>query len=71
MSDEARYLDAMEDMGEKMVEMQARIQELTEALEGTLQVYVAMAASGDCGNWDPEIEEHVIKSRRALHKDSK
>ncbi|PKR56362.1 hypothetical protein [Thalassospira lohafexi] len=39
---------------------------LRGALDGALKEYVQLAASGDCGNWDPEEEPHVIKAREAL-----
>jgi hypothetical protein len=66
MSDEARYLDAMEDMGEKMVEMQARIQELTNLLyeiDGA-----SMSQFHDAKHMADWIKQEV---RRALHKGSK
>lgn len=42
--------------------------ELFLALRATLERYVALAESGDCGFWDPEKEPHVIASRAVLAK---
>lgn len=42
--------------------------DLYAALETTLNRYVELAASGDCGHWDPETEPHVIAARAALAK---
>lgn len=39
---------------------------LFEALKQFVSEYVALINSGDCGNWDPETEEKVIKARAAL-----
>jgi hypothetical protein len=41
---------------------------LLTALEATLERYVQLAASGDCGNWNPEQETHVIASRAVIAK---
>lgn len=44
----------------------ARIAELETALTETLNEYVRLADSGDCGFWNPEEEDHVIAARAAL-----
>jgi hypothetical protein len=44
------------------------MQEMLVALQTFLDRYVEMAASGDCGNWDPETEPHVIAARAAIAK---
>lgn len=40
--------------------------ELRSALEGLLDHYVALVASGDAGFWNPEEEPQVIAARAAL-----
>lgn len=42
--------------------------ELLEALEAMINNYVALANSGDCGNWDPEEEPQIIAARAAIAK---
>jgi hypothetical protein len=42
------------------------VRELRAALKGTLERYVDLAESGDCGFWDPEEKPHVIAARKAL-----
>lgn len=42
--------------------------ELLEALEEFLARYIRLVESGDCGNWDPETEEFVVKARIAIAK---
>jgi hypothetical protein len=44
---------------------------LREAAQDTLDRYVDIANSGDCGFWDPEKEPHVIALRQALAKESR
>lgn len=44
----------------------AEIARLRAALQTTLDKWVDMANSGDCGFWDPEDEPHVIAARAAL-----
>ena len=39
---------------------------MKEALWLLLNRYVDLANCGDCGNWDPELEESVINARKAL-----
>ena len=39
---------------------------LREALTSTLSEYVALVNCGDCGNWNPETEGHVIAARAIL-----
>ncbi len=39
---------------------------LVKALTDTLNTWVRLAVSGDAGNWDPELEPHVIAARAAL-----
>jgi hypothetical protein len=39
---------------------------MRKALENLLAKYVRLAESGDCGNWDPELESEVIAARVAL-----
>ena len=41
-------------------------QELAEALAALTLRYTGLVTSGDCGNWDPETEEQVKRSRAAL-----
>ena len=42
--------------------------ELLAALNETLDTYVALANSGDAGNWNPEDELHVVNARAAIAK---
>jgi hypothetical protein len=42
--------------------------DLEAALSALLNMYVGMANSGDCGNWDPEEEQEVIAARAAIAK---
>lgn len=48
----------------------ARLIAAAPALLGALTVlvrrYVELAGSGDCGNWDPELEPQVIAARAAI-----
>ena len=46
----------------------ADIKRLTAALSDLLKRYVALANSGDCGFWNPEIEKVVIAARQELAK---
>ena len=39
---------------------------LLEALEQFLSEHIDLVESGDCGFWDPEKEEKVIKARAAI-----
>lgn len=41
-------------------------QALYEALVATLDKYISLAESGDAGFWDPNTEDHVMRSRAAL-----
>lgn len=43
-----------------------RARKSEQALKNLLEMYVQLANSGDCGNWDPEQEEEVIEARNAL-----
>ena len=36
------------------------------ATEAMPNHYVTLARSGDCGHWDPETEDVVIQTRKAL-----
>lgn len=45
---------------------EARLSRAVEALRMMTGHYVMLAGSGDCGNWDPEEESHVIAARRVL-----
>ena len=38
------------------------------ALRAMTEHYVRLAASGDCGNWDPKTEAEVIEARAAIAK---
>ena len=40
--------------------------ELRTSLANLLDHYLALANSGDCGNWNPEEEKEVIAARAAL-----
>jgi hypothetical protein len=42
------------------------IERLREGSIGLLDHYTGMINSGDCGNWDPESDEPVIRLRAAL-----
>ena len=42
--------------------------ELLEALQALLKNHVTLVESGDCGFWDAEKEDEVIKARSALKK---
>ena len=39
-----------------------------EVLDALLEMYVDLANSGDCGNWDPEKMPEVISARAAIAK---
>lgn len=39
---------------------------LSSALTALLDHYLQLVNCGDCGNWDPEIEDVVIEARAAL-----
>lgn len=47
-------------------QLERELATLRIAAQAHLDRYVALANSGDAGNWNPEEEEHVIKLRRAL-----
>jgi len=40
--------------------------QLARALDELLKRYTAMVNSGDCGNWNPEADECVVKAKDAL-----
>ena len=40
--------------------------DLLAALKSTLENYVNLASSGDCGNWNPEQDDFVIAARAAI-----
>lgn len=42
--------------------------ELLGALKSMTLHYVGLALSGDCGFWDPELEDEVIKARELIAK---
>lgn len=42
--------------------------ETIKALEALLAMYVKLANSGDCGNWNPEDEPEVRAARHAIDK---
>lgn len=42
--------------------------EVFSALEGLLNRYIELVASGDAGNWDAETEDVVIAARAAIAK---
>ncbi|VTU32165.1 hypothetical protein H4CHR_02956 [Variovorax sp. PBS-H4] len=48
--------------------LMAAAPELSAALSALLDRYVALANSGDAGNWDPETEGAVKDARAALAK---
>lgn len=58
-------------MVERAHAAEARVAVLEKALSATLDQYVSMALSGDCGFWDPEEEHHVIAARGALAAEQK
>jgi hypothetical protein len=39
---------------------------LAHALEQMIERYIRLVNSGDCGDWDPEMDDEVINSRSAL-----
>lgn len=51
---------------EATAEKQKRIDVLATALRDSLNHYVDLANSGDCGFWNPEDEGTVIAARAAL-----
>jgi predicted nuclease with TOPRIM domain len=73
-ADRIRELEAENDrlrqivgLGEDQVTaLERRIRELEAALRGLLTAHVELVNSGDCGNWDPEVEVEVIAARAAL-----
>ena len=48
-----------------------RIQQLEEALEGTVKWIVDLANSGDAGFWNPEEQPEIIVARAALKTEAK
>lgn len=64
-----RYAEAMERIRliEDEVGRQVRKRgDMLAALKAMTERYVDLAASGDCGHWDPEEEEVVIRARAAI-----
>ncbi len=51
------------------IQLAARVAELEKALNELLDRYTGMVNSGDCGNWNPETEDCVIKARAAMKED--
>lgn len=61
----------LDGMKARALAAEARVAVLEKALSATLDQYVSMALSGDCGFWDPEEEYHVIAARGALAAEQK
>lgn len=49
-----------------IIKIENQKQQLLEALEEITEMYCRMINSGDCGNWNPETDKEVIKSRAAI-----
>lgn len=49
-------------------EFLADVERLRDAAEAHLEAYLNMVNSGDCGNWNPEEDPHVVALRAALSK---
>jgi len=64
---EAAVLKDFHERAVAWLESQQASTERTEtALRELLEMYVQLANSGDCGNWNPEEEDEVIAARAAL-----
>ena len=60
---------ANRDLHQKLLQEKIEVtNELYEALEDFIEMYVRMINSGDCGNWNPEEDTEVITARAALAK---
>jgi len=55
-----------EEMRAEIAELRAQLNKANTALSALLEMYVQLANSGDCGNWNPEEEDEVIAARAAL-----
>lgn len=42
--------------------------DLLEALQSLTERYIVLAASGDCGHWNPEEEKVIIRAKAAIAK---
>lgn len=63
-----RVMGSVAGCAEANARLIAAAPELYAALTITLNKWVNMVNSGDCGFWDPEKEPHVIAARAALNK---
>lgn len=62
------YMDgAVEHRAANCIEhLELRVRKLETALEALLEKYTQLVNCGDCGNWDPELEDEVIQARGLL-----
>lgn len=65
---ERRITSAEEEELRANARLMAAAPELLEASKVFLAMYIRLAESGDCGNWNPEEEAEVIAVRAAIHK---
>lgn len=65
---EADFAKCLEQERDEAREAAALVPELVAALEAMADYYVQLVNTGDAGQWDPEGDDVVIKSRAALAK---
>jgi len=46
--------------------LELKVEALEVALENLLEHYTELVNCGDCGHWNPETEDIVIKAREVL-----
>ena len=60
------YIRLHAEIAKRALGAEDRVAVLEKALAATLDQYISLASSGDCGFWNADKEPHVIAARTAL-----